>query len=79
MPHSGLLMCSVAGGVRLLDAETFEVVAEAKTGIKGMYGVASSPDGSTVAAVSADGKLRVWRHCDLVCRQLSSDEHNRSS
>ena len=60
VPHSGLLMCSVAGGVRLLDAETFEVVAEAKTGIKGMYGVASSPDGSTVAAVSADGKLRVW-------------------
>ena len=58
---SGLLICSVAGGVRLLDAETFETVAVAETGIKGMYGVAAAPDGSKVAAVSADGRLRVWR------------------
>ena len=57
---TGLLMCSVAGGVRLLDSETFETVAAAETGIKGMYGVAASPDGSMVAAVSADGRLRVW-------------------
>ena len=60
VPGSGLLFCSVAGGVRVLDAETFEIATQAETGIKGMYGVASSPDGSTVAAVSADGKLRVW-------------------
>ena len=60
VPGSGLLICSVAGGVRLLDAETFETAAVHETGIKGMYGVASSPDGSNVAAVSADGKLRVW-------------------
>ena len=55
-----LLFCSVAGGVRVLDGKTFEVVAQEETGIKGMYGVASSPDGSKVAAVSADGRLRVW-------------------
>ena len=57
---TGLLMCSVAGGVRLVDSDTLEMVAAAKTGIKGMYGVASSADGSMVAAVSADGRLRVW-------------------
>ena len=60
VPGTGLLMCSVAGGVRLLDAQTLEVVAEDNTGIKGMYGVAASPDGTRVAAVSADGVLRVW-------------------
>ena len=60
VPNSGLLMCSVAGGIRLLDAESFEVAARAETGIKGMYGVASSRDGSKVAAVGADGRLRVW-------------------
>ena len=57
---TGLLMCSVGGGVRLVDSDTLETVAAAKTGIKGMYGVASSADGSMVAAVSADGRLRVW-------------------
>ena len=60
VPDTGLLVCSVAGGVRVLDAESLEVVAQAETGIKGMYGVASSPDGTKVAAVSADGRLRVW-------------------
>ena len=60
IPGTGLLFCSVAGGVRVLDVESFEVVAQDETKIKGMYGVASSPDGSKVAAVSADGKLRVW-------------------
>ena len=60
VPGRGLLFCSIAGGVRLLDARTFETVAAAETRIKGMYGVASSPDGSMVAAVSADGRLRAW-------------------
>ena len=60
VPGRGLLFCSVAGGVRLLDAETFETVASAETRIKGMYGVGSSPDGSIVACVSADGRLRAW-------------------
>ena len=60
VPDTGLLMCSVAGGVRLLDSDTLETVAVTETGIKGMYGVAASPDGLKVAAVSADGRLRVW-------------------
>ena len=60
VPDSGYLICSVAGGVRVLDAESLEAVAQAETKIKGMYGVAASPDGSKVAAVSADGRLRVW-------------------
>ena len=61
---TGLLMCSIAGGVRLVDSDTLETVAAANTGIKGMYGVASSADGSMVAAVSADGRLRVWSVTD---------------
>ena len=59
-PGRSLLVCSVAGGVRLLDSDTFEVVASAQTRIKGMYGVCSSPDGSLAAAVSADGRCRLW-------------------
>ena len=60
IPGTDLLMCSVAGGVRLLNVETLATVGEYDTGFKGMYGVAASPDASKVAAVSADGKLRVW-------------------
>ena len=60
VPDRGLLFCTVAGGVRLLDAATLETVAAAETRIKGMYGTTASPDGSMVAAVSADGKCRVW-------------------
>ena len=60
VPGTGLLMCSIDGGVRLLDARTLYVAAADDTGVKGMYGVGASPDGTKVAAVSADGKLRVW-------------------
>ncbi len=60
VPGRGLLFCTVAGGVRMFDAATLEIVGAAETRIKGMYGTAASPDGSLVAAVSADGKCRVW-------------------
>lgn len=60
VPDRGLLFCTIASGVRLLDAATLETVSEANTRIKGMYGTAASPDGNAVAAVSADGKCRVW-------------------
>ena len=60
VPNSPLIFCTQAGAVRLLDAAALETVATAQTRIKGMYGAASSPDGNAVAAVSADGKCRVW-------------------
>ena len=76
VPGSGHLICSVAGGVRVLDAESLDVVAQAETGIKGMYGVAASPDGSKVAAVSADGRLRVWSLEDV--KALDCDQRRFS-
>ena len=60
IPGAGALMRSVEGGVQVVSLDSMSVLAEVKTGIKGMYGVASSPDGGTVAAVGADGKCRVW-------------------
>ena len=64
VPGRDLLMSSVAGGVLLIDAGTLQPVAQYDTRIKGMYGVGSSPDGSLVAAVGADGKCRLWQIVD---------------
>ena len=55
-----LIFCSIPGGAALMDAAELRTVARADTGIKGMYGVCASPDGSQTAAVGADGKCRVW-------------------
>ena len=60
VPNRPLIFCTQAGGVRLLDADTLDTAAAAQTRIKGMYGAAASPDGNALAAVSADGKCRVW-------------------
>ena len=54
------LLCSVQGGVRVIDLRTLGQVARVDTGIKGMYGVGASPDGDLLAAVSADGRCRIW-------------------
>lgn len=48
------------GGVALYDAQAFERIGAARTNVKGMYGLAFSPDGALLAAASADGKTRVW-------------------
>ena len=55
-----LVFCSIPGGAALMDAAALRTVARTDTGIKGMYGVCASPDGSQTAAVGADGKCRVW-------------------
>ena len=60
LPGSNSLFCSVEGGAVVLDLDTLEISASYHTGIKGMYGVACSPDGALAAAVSADGRCRVW-------------------
>ena len=48
------------GGVAVYSTQTFEELGVAETGIKGIYGVAFSPDASLIAATSADGKVRIW-------------------
>jgi WD40 repeat protein len=55
-----LVAITLDHGLALHEAERFERVAYEKTPVKGMYGVAFSPDGRLVAATSADGKARVW-------------------
>ena len=50
-----------SGGAAVYSTEPFERIGAATTKVKGMYGVAFSPDGSLLAAASADGKTRVWR------------------
>ena len=48
------------GAVGLLEASTFQRLATEKLGVKGVYCVVLSPDGSLLAAASADGHARVW-------------------
>ena len=50
-----------SGGAAVYSTGPFERIGAATTKVKGMYGVAFSPDGSLLAAASADGKTRVWR------------------
>ena len=47
-------------GAGVLSAETLELLAFEKTPVKGMYGVAISPDGRLMATAAADGRCRVW-------------------
>ncbi len=60
IPGSSEILCSVNGGVVALDISSMEISARYETGIKGMYGVACSPNGKMAAAASADGRCRVW-------------------
>ena len=48
------------GGAALYDAQSFERIHAAWTNVRGMYGLAFSPDSRLLAAASADGKTRVW-------------------
>ena len=50
-----------SGGAAVYSTEPYERIGAATTKVKGMYGVAFSPDGGLLAAASADGKTRVWR------------------
>ncbi len=47
-------------GAGVLSTESLELLAFEKTPVKGMYGVAISPDGRLMATASADGRCRVW-------------------
>ena len=58
--NSDTLLCSVNGGVILLDLSTMEIATRYETGVKGMYGVACAPNGTMTAAASADGRCRIW-------------------
>ena len=60
IPGSNAILCSVNGGIVALDISSMKIAAQYETGVKGMYGVACSPDGAMAAAASADGRCRVW-------------------
>jgi WD40 repeat protein len=61
-----MVVSSESGQVFVVDTTTFEQVGEPMTiGATSLMGVAVAPDGSTVAAVSRDGALRLW---DLASR-----------
>ncbi len=47
-------------GAGVLSAESLELLAFEKTPVKGMYGVAISPDGRLMATAAADGRCRMW-------------------
>ena len=64
IPGTNRLFCSVRGGVMVVDLDSMTTSAQVNTRIKGMYGVAVSPDGSLASVVSADGKCRVWEVAD---------------
>ena len=58
---SGRLGMTYSGGAAVYSTDPYERIGAATTKVKGMYGVAFLPDGSMLAAASADGKTRVWR------------------
>ena len=64
IPGTNSLFCSVRGGVMVFDLDSMTTSVQVNTRIKGMYGVAVSPDGSLASVVSADGKCRVWEIVD---------------
>ena len=64
IPGTNSLFCSVRGGVMVVDLDSMTTSVQVNTRIKGMYGVAVSPDGSLASVVSADGKCRVWEIAD---------------
>lgn len=60
-PDGSRLGMTYSGGAAVYSTEPYERIGVATTKVKGMYGVAFSPDGGLLAAASADGKTRVWR------------------
>ena len=60
-PDGSRLGMTYSGGAAVYSTESYERIGAATTKVKGMYGVAFSPDGTLLAAASADGKTRVWR------------------
>ena len=61
-----LLALTFDRGVGVLDAGTLQLLARESTPVKGMYGLAFSPDRALLATASADGRVRVWDVSALV-------------
>jgi hypothetical protein len=51
---------SVDHAVLRLRAPDGDVIERHEVPVKGVYGVAISPDGRHLACAAADGRLRIW-------------------
>jgi len=59
-PDGRSIAVSVDNAVQLLSAPDGELLQRFELPVKGVYGVAISPDGRYLANAAADGRVRVW-------------------
>jgi WD40 repeat protein len=59
-PDGKSIAASIDGAIVLVDASTAKVTVRVDVKLKGVYGVAISPDGRLLANAAADGHVRVW-------------------
>jgi WD40 repeat protein len=71
-PHAGVggKISAAPGGVSVWDTGTGEVVFAVEKIANGVLGVAYSPDGSYLATVAGDRRVRLWRTDDWKLRDL---------
>lgn len=59
-PDGSLIALTLAYQLQLRSAEDGALITRVTTPIKGMNGLAWSPDGRRIACAAADGKVRIW-------------------
>jgi WD40 repeat protein len=59
-PDSSQINVSIDFYIVTIGLKDYTVTNRLRVGVKGVYGLACSPDGRYLAAASADGKVRVW-------------------
>ncbi|MDZ4674146.1 MAG: WD40 repeat domain-containing protein [Gemmatimonadota bacterium] len=64
MPQGDRIAVSCDHVVQIVPVREGDLVERLEVEIKGMYGVAVSPDGRWLANAGADGRLRIWRFSD---------------
>ena len=64
-PHAPVLALAAPYTIAFFDTGTWERIETLPLKLKGVYGLAWSPDGSLLANSAADGRVRIWRSADL--------------
>lgn len=64
-PNTPLWAVSAPHTIAFFDTRTWERLETLALKVKGIYGLAWSPDGSLLANSAADGRVRIWRTADL--------------